>query len=994
MNSRSPISPLPGSCRSTAVTLSLLCVVAHGICPLALHAQTLFATSTVPAATKAALSVGYGKLPLSFEANQGQTDSHVKFLSRGNGYALFLTDKAAVLELSKGDQPKADKPKAASHVNKIEVIRMELAGASQSAHVTGTEQLPGTANYFVGNDASKWHTDVPTYAKVKYTGVYPGVDLVYYGNQSQLEYDFVVAPKADPKAVQLHFAGAEKLKLAANGDLILAAKDGEIAFHKPVVYQALNGQRQPVEGSFALLANNTVGFKLGSYDHSRELVIDPTLAYSTYLGLRNVNTPNAITVDSAGDAYIVGSTTSTDFPVTGSAIQKVNAGQTDAFITKLNPQGTALIYSTYLGGSLVDSAYAVAVDTAGEAFVAGSSGSVDFPVTSNAFQKVNNDYADDPVLTNAFVAKLTSNGASLIYSTYLGGSFGPYSVSSLPIGDIAYGIAIDVHGNAYVTGQTGTFDFPVTAGAFQTVNNAGPSLSNNYPSTNAFVTKLNPTGSGLIYSTYFGGTADYGDQGPGDVGYAIAIDAAGDAYITGQTASPENFLPTTPNALQRFNNVYPGQLIAFVTEFNPEGSALIYSTYLGGGGYRERGDDCCTGDVATGIAINTAGNAYVTGRAVSIDFPTAGNAFQKANNAPYGGLNAFVTKLNTTGTALVYSTYLGGSSYFDGAAAIALDSTGDATVAGRSYSSDFPLTSNALQTVNPGPYSAFLSKLNAEGSGLIYSSYFGSRGSVHDVNKNTQANALALDKAGNVYIVGSTSSNDLPITSGAFETTNPSASNGFVAKFSFDTIDFSQGFASAEGPMRFNGSTGLDGKYLRLTDGDRFEAASAFYTTPVNVQSFSTDFNFKLDLPAADGITFTLQGVGPGALGANGGGLGYAGIGKSVAVKFDIHNNAGEGVNSTGLYQDGASPTVPAINLTGTGIDLHNRCVFHVHLSYDGTTLSMRLSDPVTHAAFTKSFTVDIPAIVGGSTAYVGFTGGTGAETATQEIQDWIFVNP
>jgi hypothetical protein len=420
-----------------------------GLSASTLSAQTLStganaAPVAAAAAKSAALAAEYGKLPLSFEANRGQTDSHVKFLSRGNGYALFLTDKAAVLELTKSEPSKADKTKSAARANKTDVIRMELAGASQSAQVTGAEQLPGTANYFVGNDSSKWHTNVPTFAKVRYAGVYPGVDLVYYGNQSQLEYDFVVAPKADPKAVQLHFAGAEKLKLAANGDLIVAAKDGEIAFHKPVVYQAVNGQRQPVDGSFTLLARNTVGFTLGSYDRSREVVIDPTLAYSTYLG---------------------GSSPSEN-----------------------------------LGGN---AAYDVAVDSAGSAYVTGSTGNASFPVTSGAFQTE---------ARGIFIAKFNGAGTALEYSTYLGGTNG---------GDTAYGIAVDASENAYLTGRACTTDFPVTSGAFQNHNRTTLGCD-------AFVTKLNPDGSALVYSSYLGGSAGSGNNAA-DSASSIAVDASGNA---------------------------------------------------------------------------------------------------------------------------------------------------------------------------------------------------------------------------------------------------------------------------------------------------------------------------------------------------------------------------------------------------------------------------------------------------------------------------------
>src|SRR5271170_3364486 len=383
------------------------------------HQLKAAATMSKPASP--AFAANYGKLPLSFEANQGQTDPQVKFLSRGSGYSLFLTNSAAVLALTKGD-PAKDKPaslaiagktpKRAIKPVKTDVVRMELAGASHGLRVTGAEQLPGTANYFIGNDPTKWRSNVSTYAKVKYAGVYPGIDLVYYGNQRQLEYDFVVAPGADPTQAKLHFAGAKKLKLDGDGDLEVVARNGEIAFRKPVVYQELNGQRQPVEGQFKLLAKGTIGFSLGKYDPSRAVVIDPTLAYSTYLGgagsYQSIGGQGtAIAVDSAGNAYVVGTTSVADFPTTSGAYQvglsgnQVNSNSTYAFVAKLDPTGSKLIYATYLagGGSVNsngtylsflpgDSISSIAVDSAGDAYVAGATYSPSFPVTS-AFQSTN-----------------------------------------------------------------------------------------------------------------------------------------------------------------------------------------------------------------------------------------------------------------------------------------------------------------------------------------------------------------------------------------------------------------------------------------------------------------------------------------------------------------------------------------------------------------------------------------------------------------------------
>ncbi len=367
--------------------------------------QSLPRTGTKPITPT--VSANYGKLPLSFEANQGQADPRAKFLSHGNGYSLLLTDTAAVLELSKPDPasqgPSTPKIAGMSPVAlararrpvamKTDVVRMELSGARHHSPVVGDDPLPGKSNYFVGNDSAKWHTNIPTYAKVKYNGVYPGVDLVYYGNQQQLEYDFVVAPGATARLVKLHFSGATQLQLSSDGDLAVIAKNGKIAFHKPVIYQEKDGQRQPVEGNFTLLAKNTVGFEIGDYDHRRELIIDPVLAYSTYL---TTGTANALAVgmaiDSAGDVFIAGPGIGS--PATNGSYRNGSGGGLISVI-KVNPAGTGLVYSAIFGGTTVtenyqvDAVSAIAVDSAGNAYVTGQAGTTDYPVTSGAYQTVN-----------------------------------------------------------------------------------------------------------------------------------------------------------------------------------------------------------------------------------------------------------------------------------------------------------------------------------------------------------------------------------------------------------------------------------------------------------------------------------------------------------------------------------------------------------------------------------------------------------------------------
>jgi len=753
--------------------------------PLGAHGQQASTSN------RASVAENYGKLPLSFEANHGQSDPRVKFLSRGSGYSLFLTDSSAVLALTRQDgssathagaKGNAPKPASASQARKTDVVQMKLAGTNPDVHVAGADQLPGKVNYFIGNDPAKWRSNVSTYSKVQYAGVYPGVDLVYYGNQRQLEYDFVVAAGADPKPIRLEFAGAKKLKLTADGDLTISAANGEIAFHKPVLYQIKDGLRQPVEGRFSLLAKHAVGFALGYYDHAKPLVIDPVLSYSTYLGGSSGDLGTAIAVDSSGDAYVTGETSSSDFPVTTAAYQTVYySGNSSAFVTKLNPTGTSLLYSTYLGYSAIG--FGIAVDGSGDAYVTGQTSAEYFPVTTGAFQAVNNNSATNQ--TNAFITKLNPTGSALLYSTYLGGSGDQY------VGDWGTAIAVDSSGDAYVTGLAVSDNFPVTAGAFQTVNKSSPNGN-----ANAFVAKINPSGTALLYSTYLGGSAT-------DEGNGIAVDASGDAYVTG-LATSTNF-PVTAGAFQTVASGIQGN--AFVTKLNPAGTQLVYSTYLGGSGANGfYFDGLSVTDAGAAITVDSSGYAYVTGFSTSALFPVTAGAFQVLNNSA-GGSNAFVTKVNLDGTALVYSTYLGGSSPLvaneygnnagDSSYGISVDGSGNAYVTGEAYSNNFPVTSGAFQSANQagtGYSNAFVTKLNPTGSALLYSTYLGGAGRQVDsfYNYSDLGNGIAVDGSGGAYVTGQAGSVNFPITAGAFQTTNhangtTAGTNAFVAKLNLNT---------------------------------------------------------------------------------------------------------------------------------------------------------------------------------------------------------------
>jgi hypothetical protein len=662
------------------------------------------ATPKPAQAVKAQVQANYGKLPLSFEVNQGQTDSQVKFLSRGHGYALFLTPSEAVLSLKKPQaQPKASALAKSAPAPDVPgaVLRMQLVGANPAAQVLGKEALPGRVNYLIGKDPSLWHTKVPTYGKVAYENVYPGVNLVYYGNQGQLEYDFVVAPGTDPGKVKLAFRGADKIEINHEGELVLHATNGDVRMHKPIIYQEIDGVRKSIDGGYVLKESQEASFQVAAYDTARPLVIDPILVYSTYLGRNRPEQGIAIAVDKHGQAYVTGYTESEDFPTMNALQPAFGGGLGDAFIAKLSADGTALRYSTYLGGNSIDVGTGITVDEQGRAYVTGGTASTDFP-THNALQPTFGGGTDD-----AFVAQLTADGAKIRYSTYLGGSER----------ELGGGIAVDQRGRAYVTGTTRSADF-TTRNALQPANGGFD---------DAFVVQLKADGSALHYSTYLGGSED-------DLGFGIAVDQRGQAYVTGQTRS-SNF-PTT-NALQP---AFAGDSDAFVAHLTADGRKLSYSTYLGGSG-DERGN---------GIAVDQRGQACVTGGTISPDFPTY-NALQPALD---GYSDAFVAKLTPDGATLSYATYLGGSGS-DYGTDIALDKKGRAIVTGGTYSINFP-TVDALQPAFGGGLGdAFIAKFTAAGATLRYATYLGGSGI-------EEGNGIAVDEQGQIYVIGRTRSPDFP----------------------------------------------------------------------------------------------------------------------------------------------------------------------------------------------------------------------------------------
>jgi hypothetical protein len=716
----------------------------------------------------------YGKLPLEFEANQGQTAPDVRFLSHGDGYTLFLTGQEAVMTLrqpapgsdarpgrAKFGKARANRGAAA----KVSVLRMRLDGSNPNAAVSGVDRMATKVNYFIGNDPKKWHTDVPAYSRVKYQGIYPGVDLLFYGNQRNLEYDFVVAPGADAKQIALDVQGASKLHADSHGNLLMSVKGGEVELQRPIIYQNVNGERREIAGNYAIANNHEVRFAISDYDHNRPLTVDPVLNYVTYLGGTGTDAAFGIVLDGSGDAYIAGTTTSTDFPQQNAEPPTPPsdiAAEGTAFVSELDPMGATLLYSTYLGGSGSanggDQALAIAVDPATvtplSIYVTGFTFSADFPVSSNALIG-----APGPGGTGSggsgFVTKLTpslTGTAQLAYSTYLGGD----------TEDVGNGIAVDASGDAFVTGLTLSSDFPHTANALFS------SLQN--PNGSIFLTEINTVAGTDVFSTYFGGT-----NGPGsaflfgDEAFGIAVDASSNAYIVGTTTSTDFHTAghTVSSCLTDTNGT---GFVSVINTTTP--SPVAFSTCLGGASTETQGQ---------AIALGPSSIAYVTGQTTSSDFPVTANSIPPPSLGVGNGV-VFVSLLNTTSaTPNQYSTFLGGTNG-DFPFGIAADSTGNAYVAGSTGSADFPITPGALIETRANAFgTGFISKINPGGNGqadLLYSSYFGGNGVGGTFDA---ANGIAVSGT-NAYITGQAASSDLPVTAGVVQNKlNSTTTNAFVA---------------------------------------------------------------------------------------------------------------------------------------------------------------------------------------------------------------------
>ncbi|MGA8037869.1 MAG: SBBP repeat-containing protein [Candidatus Acidiferrales bacterium] len=733
--------------------------------------QPAWSGSSSAPSTKAAIAAEYGKLPLMFEANHGQASDQVRYLSHSAGQLLLLEKDGAVLSLTAGHLAagRSGPAGAKQNVSAHDDLKIRFVGASPSTETVPLDEQPGKSNYLLGNDPAKWRTNVENYSRVRYNALYPGVDLIFYGNPSRLEHDFIVEPGADYRRIALELSGSRKIRLAPDGSVTVTLANGVVQFSAPKIYQMRDGKKVEVKGGYTL-TKDLLAFNVGAHDATLPLVIDPVLSYSTYLAGNSSDISYGIALDAAGNAYVTGLTSSTNFPSLNpyqSACDGCANNGPDVFITKLNPTGTAPVYSTYLGGSGYDAASGIAVDASGNAIVGGGTNSTDFPL-------------HNPIQTTpsggfqGFVTSLSKDGTSLNFSTYLGGTDGG-GVSS---------VATDSDANVYAEGQLDSAGFPVKPAT--NVIGAPPAP----PSNDIFVAKFTVAGA-LVFGTVIGPDPKLppGASGSGliaEVGSGLAVDANQDVYISG-AAGPG--LLVTPGA---FQTTYTGPPITrcydcmgFVAELKPDGSAFVFASYLGGS----------AGDQVTGLALDANRNIYMTGNTNSSDFPVTPGAFQTTfpeGATPSPCCATFVTKMNPEGSALVYSSFLGGpnsyaSTYSSG---IAVDAAGEAVVTGYTTSLTFPLW-NPLQAPVPGKDGSavpatYVTKFNVGGTAILFSTLFsGSTG--------TSPAAIAVNAAtpNDIYITGTTNDKNLPTTPGAFQTSIPPNSgtqHGFVTKFDLGAL--------------------------------------------------------------------------------------------------------------------------------------------------------------------------------------------------------------
>lgn len=703
----------------------------------------LFASSSLASAEPALTA--FPGLPLFFEANNAQAPS--QFLARTRNAQFLVAPSGLQIAITTMAAPDADAPLRRDSLlpratGMTHLARVSFIGADPCATIVPASPLSAKINYLTGNDRAQWRPGLPTWAQVKVNGLYPGIDLVYYGNQRQLEYDFTVAPGVSPAAIALKFEGLDQLSIDREGGLVLRFGGGKMRQHPPRLYQIVEGVRREIQGGYRVKDERTVAFAVtGPYDHHRALIIDPIFEYSTFFGGNGNDLPTAIKVDINGNIYVAGETASSQFPfaVPTNAFQRTFKGTTgrrDAFVAKLSSQGNQLLYFTYLGSTGDDGALDLAIDSAGNAYVTGFTDAADFPVQNAVFPKIAGTI--DPTLgvyhNDAFVTELNTNGSALVFSTYLGGDFN----------DLGSGIALDPAGYVYVTGYTHSTNFPATSNAFQR-SFAGIE--------DVFVAKFAPGGSPLVYATFLGGTNT--DEGDG-----IVADAQGCAYVTGSTLSTG--FPLTTNASRTNSSNFE----AFVTKLGPYGSNLLYSTFLGG----------TNADYGYRITLDSLNNAYVTGTSSSPDFPNT-PVYGLTSGTTSNSLNydAFLARLDSSGR-LVFSTLFGGGNT-DAGWDLAVDPDGRAFVVGITSSTNFPVFDpfGLFATTNSGGRDVFVTAFNTNGLAVRYSGYLGGKG-------NDFGYGIAVDAESSAYITGLTYSTNFPTTIAPFQSVPWGAAEGFLAK--------------------------------------------------------------------------------------------------------------------------------------------------------------------------------------------------------------------
>lgn len=789
---------------------------------------------------RSSLNATIAGLPLRFEANAGQWDESIRYVARTGPSAVYLTDEGATWMFRS--------PSSASTI-----LEMKVAGG-RLVTPTASDELVTKSNYFVGNDPSRWRTDVRNFGRATYRNVRDGVDLVFHGDGSQLEYDFIVAPGTSPNDVAMEIEGAEGLSLAPSGSLIIHTVAGDLEEPPPHIYQVLaDGGREVVSGTYRLQGTR-LAFDVGPYDRDRALVIDPIVAlYSTYLGGSGEDEAYGVALDGSGSAYIAGQATGT-FP-TKNPLQGALGGVFDAFVAKLNPAGSALVYATYLGGSAEESAFGIAVDSGGNAYVVGSTASANFP-TQGTLQ----GYAGN---TDAFVAKLNAAGSALVYSTYVGGA----------LDERPRAVCVDSTGNLYAVGETTSANFPTVAA--QQASYAG--------TTDAFVFKLNSSGSAFVYSTFLGGNS-------GDYGLGIASDGAGNAYAIGSTYSP-NF--PTKNPLK---GSLGGAEDAFITKLDAAG-ATVFSTYFGGS----------SSDAGTAIALGGSGKLFVTGITSSADFPVQ-NAYQSSiASIP----DAYVASLNATGSAILYSTFLGGAGD-DYATTIAADANDNAFVAGWTGANDFP-TSNAFQTSKSGLDAGFVARFSASGS-VWWSTYLGG-------NVYSHPRGIVTDGNRNAYVAGGTSSTDFP-TKTPIQGVKSGGFDAFVTKLGWPALVIGPSFPTVP-PKSSKTFIASGGSGVGYTYALSVNASGATINPSTGVYVAGSTPSVTDTVLVTDSDTDTVSTpvfVGPGVsvLPANPtpppkGTIGFSATGGSgVGWVWSLtSNNSGATINaSSGVYTAGATPSV------------------------------------------------------------------------------------